>query len=356
MTDHQFPRRTVIGAGLGLGAGLMSGVTQAQAEPRPPVQLASVRGTIGFLNSMTEADFDKLGFWDAFKRGLIAVTGSTVVKDQGTADVVVTRGFAGGIYDNLGSLVEPWFTTASKNLVVATGGVPSAKAAVDKRPTSSTIPILYMTGRDPVNDGLHTAANAQGLNLSTSNLTADEIPNLLRDLLKRRTKSYLFSYNTAKSPVSKSETDNWDKRRKWGNKQADHSNILTNFQAALADARGTQHNALIISADPYFTSQGASLVKAAGTQIPVFYPFREYVEAGGLISYGPNLKAAYRWLGMWAGMVLSDAKNIDDLPPFPLSHELVINVNDDHKAANVFPIPDTLLQRATDIVDVKIPT
>jgi hypothetical protein len=67
MTDHQVPRRTVIGAGLGLGAGLVTGVTQAQAQPS--VRTATVTGKkIGFLNSMTRADFERLGLMDAFRR------------------------------------------------------------------------------------------------------------------------------------------------------------------------------------------------------------------------------------------------------------------------------------------------
>src|SRR5262249_19378252 len=104
MADHRFSRRTVMGTGLGFGAGLLTGMNQAQAEAQPAAQTAHITGkTIGFLNTMTSADFKKLNLMDAFTAGVTAATGASCVADPPpgtTADVVVTTQFADGKYAN----------------------------------------------------------------------------------------------------------------------------------------------------------------------------------------------------------------------------------------------------------------
>src|SRR5436190_4070647 len=195
MADHRFSRRTVMGTGLGFGAGLLTGTNQAQAEGQPAAKIAHITGkTIGFLNTMTSADFNKLNLMDAFTAGVTAATGASCVADPTgglTPDVVVTTKFADGNYATFATTVKNlnWFSTSSKDVVVATGGVPSASAAVMARDLVGTvaalnIPILYMTGRDAVSDDFNTKDNAQGLYLNTSNLTLGDIPNMMHDFLK----------------------------------------------------------------------------------------------------------------------------------------------------------------------------
>jgi putative ABC transport system substrate-binding protein len=98
------------------------------------------------------------------------------------------------------------------------------------------------------------------------------------------------------------------------------------FEAAMASAVKQKAGALLVSADPYFTSRRVRLVAlAAQYALPTMYPLRAYVEAGGLVSYGTELPWAYHQAGVYAGRILKGAKPGELPVMLPSNFDLVIN-------------------------------
>jgi len=122
------------------------------------------------------------------------------------------------------------------------------------------------------------------------------------------------------------------------------------IDAAFAAAAEQKAGGIIVSADPYFTSRRAQIVAlAARYAIPAIYPVRQYADAGGLMSYGPNLDRAYRDSGNYAGRILKGA-NPRTLPvELPTTFNLVINLKT-AKALSLDVSP-VLLAIANDVIE-----
>jgi putative ABC transport system substrate-binding protein len=125
---------------------------------------------------------------------------------------------------------------------------------------------------------------------------------------------------------------------------------INEIDAAFASAAEQQVRALMISADPLFMTRRAQLVGlAASHKMPVVYPFREFVDDGGLMSYGPSLASAYRRAGVYAGRILKGAKP-GELPiELPSRFEFLINL----KTARTLnlTIPPRLLALADEVIE-----
>jgi ABC-type uncharacterized transport system substrate-binding protein len=127
---------------------------------------------------------------------------------------------------------------------------------------------------------------------------------------------------------------------------SDEDDLRTAFdQAVKNDA-----NAVIVSADPFFNSQRARIVALAHRHhLPAIYPWRQYAEAGGLMSYGPSIRETYRQIGVYAGRLLKGAKPGELPVQRPMRYELLINLKG-AKALGL-DVPPMLLARADEVIE-----
>jgi len=122
------------------------------------------------------------------------------------------------------------------------------------------------------------------------------------------------------------------------------------LEAAFANAVAERADAILVSADPFFSTRRDQIVAlAARHALPAAYPWREYVESGGLMSYGPNLMDAYYQNGVYAGRILQ-GERAGDLPvQVPLKFELGIHLRT-AKALNL-TVPKVTLARADYVIE-----
>ena len=122
------------------------------------------------------------------------------------------------------------------------------------------------------------------------------------------------------------------------------------FQAAFEKIEALKAGALLVATDPLFTAwRDRLVVLAAGYGVPASYPWREFVIAGGLISYGPSLAEAYRQVGSYAGKIL-DGQKPADLPVMqPVTFELVVNLKTASQLGLTVPL--SILGRADEVIE-----
>jgi len=221
-------------------------------------------------------------------------------------------------------------------LIAATGGVQSARAA---KAATTTIPILFISGADPVRARLVTSinrpgGNATGISVITSEMTAKRLQ-LLGELAPRtqtiamlvNTISYATEFEqkfTAELELRETETA---ARAVGLNPMVLDAGREGDLYAAVDVAVKSGANALFVSADPFFTDRRDEIVALAARHgLPAIYPWPLYAETGGLMSYGPNIAEMYRQIGHYAGRILKGAKPADMPVQMPTTFELVINL------------------------------
>ena len=236
------------------------------------------------------------------------------------------------------------------NLIVASGGLPSARAALA---ATAKIPILFIVGIDPVELGLvprinRPGGNATGLSIYTTELLAKRLQ-LMREVVPHA--SLVALLVNPLSPAASVEIDDMERlaREKGFRLLALQASSQGEVERAFASAVRDRADALLISADPFFTTRrNQTVALAARHGLPVVYPWKEYTEVGGLMSYGPSLTTAYHAIGRYAGRILKGA-DPGELPvQFPTTFELVINMKT-AKALGL-TIPETLLATADEVI------
>jgi len=297
---------------------------------------------IGFLNSASPGPFARLT--DAFRQGLRVggyVEGRNVRIEYRWAEGEFAR-----LPERAADLVH-----RRVSLIVATGGTVSARAAKE---ATATIPILFIVGPNPIGDGLVTSlnrpsGNATGVALYTSDLLPKRLE-FLEKLLPRAARIALLVNPT--DAAHEFETKYVEDAVRVTGQQMVLLKVSAerDFEPALVSAVQQRADALLVSANPFFTQQRAQLVAlAARHAIPAGYPWREYTDSGGLMSYGPSIAGAYHLIGQYASRILNGEKPIDLPVQGPTSYELVINLKT-AKALGL-EVPPSLLAFAHEVIE-----
>ena len=236
-------------------------------------------------------------------------------------------------------------------VIVTVGGVHPTRAAMA---ATTTVPIDFEVGADPVSTGLvaslgRPGGNATGVNLMTADLNAKRVELLHQMVPRAATIAALINPDAVAAPVIEAEVRAAAAAqgvKPWALFARSEQQIDAAF-ATIADRRIT---ALVVTNDPFLNSRRAQLVAlVTRDKLPAIFEWREFALAGGLMSYGSDLSLALREWGVYAGRVLRGAKPAD-LPVLqPRRFELVIN-GKTAKALGL-AIPQTLLLRADEVIE-----
>ena len=316
--------------------GAVAGPLAARAQqPTMPV--------IGYLS--TRSLEDSAHIVAAFRKGLHEV-GYT----EGH-NVAIEFRFAEGHHDRLQALTAD-LVRRQVNVIVATGGTASAVAAKPIVPAS--IPMVFAMGGDPVKlgivDGLaRPGGNVTGISFLVSEMAAKHVQ-LLNELAPK-TSVIGFLANPNNPNLASAATE--------AQKAADmlslklvvvHASVERDFDPAFTTLIQQRVGSLFVEVDPFFTDQRARIAAlAAQHALPSIYALREFVDVGGLMSYGTSITDANRQLGVYTGRVLKGTKPTE-LPVMQSTiFELVINL----KAAKALglEVPTSILLRADEVIE-----
>ena len=302
---------------------------QAQ-QPQVPV--------IGFLSSLSERDAALI--MAAFYQGL---NEAGYVEGR---NVALEYRWAEGQFERLPAMAAD-LVRRQVAVIAAISGTPAGLAA---KAATTSIPIVFAIGGDPVAPGLvsslsRPSGNVTGVTFFTSPLAAKRLE-LLRDLVPKTTTFAVLT--NPENPPSRLEGIEVPAAAKTFGQEASVFNATTEAHIDEAFAAIVQQRigALFVSADPLFFNHRDKIVAlAARHRMPAIYAYREQVEAGGLIGYGASRSDAYRQAGNYVGRILK-SENPGTLPVvLPTKFELVLNLKTAKALGLTIPLP---LQAAAD--------
>jgi putative ABC transport system substrate-binding protein len=237
-------------------------------------------------------------------------------------------------------------------VIVASVGIPPALAA---KAATTTIPVVFAIGDDPVKFGLVASLARPGGNLTGVNFFGIELVakrlEILRDLVPGASRVALFVNATNAANTENTLRGAADAAQTMGLQiQAYKVGTAAEIDAAFADFAQNRPDALFVNGDPLFNSRRVQLVQlAAFHRIPAAFSQRRYPEIGGLMSYGTDVDDSFRQLGAYAGRILKGAKPAD-LPVVQASKfELVINAQTARMLG--LTVPPSLLATADEVIE-----
>ena len=307
---------------------------RAQQPPGGPL--------VGFLNS---ASSDTYRFnADSFREGLAKagfVDGRNVRIEERWAN------------SDYGALPRLAAELVAKGVVViaATGDVASARAAQN---ASSTIPVVFTIGGDPVRHGLVQSINRPGGHVTgilfNQNVLGAKRVELLREIAPKVSRVALLM-NPANVNVKIETADAEAGAKKLGLETVVlNASNAREIEAAFEEFQRVKADSLITATDPITLDRRGQIVSFANQhRYPAVYFVRQFATAGGLMSYGPSISWMYRQAGEYVAQILKGAKPADMPVLQPTQFELVINL----KIAKTlgFEIPPTLLARADEVIE-----
>ena len=234
-------------------------------------------------------------------------------------------------------------------VILASGG--ASRAA---RKATGSIPIVFVLGSDPVAAGIvaslsNPAGNITGVSFLTFELMPKRLE-LLHELVSGATTVALLVNPITPGGANYAKATEEAAQRLGIRLHTVEAKREEDFDPVFAAINDFRVGALLVGTDPLFTDKRDRLVAlAAAHHIPASYAWREFVDAGGLMSYGTSLAGAYHEAGVYAGRILNGDKPAE-LPVIqPIKFELVINL----KTAKTLglTVPQSLLQRADEVIE-----
>jgi putative ABC transport system substrate-binding protein len=297
---------------------------------------------IGFMSSRSSADSAYLVA--AFRAGL-----STEGYIEGQ-NVAIEFRWANGRYDQLPTLAAD-LVKHKITLLAAVGGEPSALAA---KGATSTIPIVFTIGGDPMKIGLVATMNRPGGNATGVSLLAIEPEAkrlaMLHELVpKAALIAVLINPNFGDF---ESRSHELSAAAQALSRRIAYYRASTDAELELAFSRIAQEDpaALLPTGDPFFDTRRERIIAfAAQSRLPTIYQFREFATAGGLMTYGISITDGYRQAGVYVGQILKGAKPAELPVHQSIKFELVINLKT-AKALGI-EIPANLLALADEVIE-----
>jgi putative tryptophan/tyrosine transport system substrate-binding protein len=285
----------------------------------PLVARAQQPPVVGFLSIATASSYAHLVA--GFRRGL---------EENGFVEgrnIAIEYRWADGKYERLASLAAD-LVAQQVAVIVTSGGDNPALAA---KAATRTTPIVFNAGDDPVKIGLvaslaHPGGNVTGVNIFTIELVEKRL-GLLLDVVPAASSIAVLTNPNFAPAVSNARAAQLAAGRVGKSVALFEARTASEIDTAFVQMTQARPGALLVGSDPFFNSRREQIAElAARHAIPAIYEWREFAQAGGLMSYGTDLVEAYRLQGVYAGRILKGEKPAD-LPVVQLSKfALVINL------------------------------
>jgi putative tryptophan/tyrosine transport system substrate-binding protein len=265
-------------------------------------------------------------------------------------NVAIEYRWAENHYDRLPALAAD-HVGRKVDVIVATGGIPSAMAAKN---ATSTIPIVFLADSTIVAAGLVNSLARPGGNLTGFMVFGHELTPKRLELLSElvpQTRVIALLVNPTKSDTEHLIGNMQEAARAKGVQlPIVKAGTEGEIDAAFASLTELHVGALVIASDSFFSNRREQIVALASRHaVATIYDWREFAVSGGLISYGISFADAYRQLGTYAGKILAGAKPADLPVQQPTKFELVVNLRT-AKALGL-TIPQSVLGRADEVIE-----